>query len=73
MINKHSEQDCLLSQFNDEQRLQALIRQHEQISEEVISIVLQTATEAEQLMQTLERQLRTQLIHFRNQGAPKIM
>jgi len=50
MFNKHSEQDCLLSRSNDEQRLQALIRQQEQISEEIISIVRKTATEAEQLI-----------------------
>jgi len=50
MINRHSEQNCLRSQSDDEQRLQALIRQHEQISEEIISIVRKTATEAEQLI-----------------------
>jgi hypothetical protein len=73
MINKNIAQNCLLSQSDDEQRLRALIRQHIQISEEIISIVLKTTAEAEQLIQTLDRQLRTQLIHSQNQGEPKIM
>ena len=73
MTNKNIVQNCLPSQSDDEQRLQALIRQHIQISEEIISIVLKTTAEAEQLIQTLDRQLRTQLILSGNQGAAKIM
>ena len=73
MINKTITQNCQLSESDDEQRLQALIRQHIQISEEIISIVLKTTAEAEQLIQTLDRQLRTQLTHSGNQGAAKIM
>lgn len=71
MINKIAAPDPDLIQSEDEQRLQALIRQHEQISKEIISIVLKTTSEAEHLIQTLDRQLRTQQIHSRSRRVPR--
>ena len=62
MMNKYNAPNSTTTHSNDEQRLQYLLRQHEQISEEIISIVLKTTTEAESLIQTLDRQLRTRLI-----------
>jgi hypothetical protein len=71
MINKHAATDPDFIESDDEQRLQILIRQHERISREIIAIVLKTTNEAENLIQALDRQLRTQLSHSRRRLAPR--
>jgi len=56
MSNKYMETKSTVSALNDERRLHDLLRQHEQIGEEIIALVLKTTAEADHLIEVLQRQ-----------------
>lgn len=63
MRNRHNKRQSP-SRVAQEQLLQVLLRQYEEISEEIIALVGKTSSETERLTQTLGKKSKGKLLEF---------